>query len=205
MAKSDLIKDAIADKTKELIRNYSIEDITVTQICENAGLNRRTFYRYFRDKFEVVDWIYYRDELMHVEHYEGWSIFDYMPRIMQSLYNDRKYYINALKYKGQNSFRDFCTECLSKLIYPDFADVFATEWQLQFFIHNLCEMTYDACIDWLSEEPCISPQQFSSAYSDFLARAFTVSSRLLLRVPESRKRGISISHTEPSKGSQKHG
>lgn len=199
MSKSDLIKDAIAEKTKDLIRSHSIDEITVTEICDNAGLNRRTFYRYFRDKFEVVDWIYYHDALMNVEHYEGWCIFDYMPRIMQSLYNDRRYYINALKYKGQNSFRDYCTKCLSKLIIPDFGDVFSSEHQLAFFTYNLCEMTYDACINWLQEEPCRPPLQFAAEYSDFLARAFTMSSKLLLRIPETRKKEIRLVHLEPSK------
>jgi len=192
-------KNAIAEGTKELIRQGSIESITVTEICEKTGMNRRSFYRYFRDKFEVVDWIYYHDSLIDVSHYDGWSIFDYMPRIMESLYSDRRYYVNALKYKGQNSFREYCTQCLRKLIEPHYSDVFTEKGQLDFFTEHLCEMTYDACIAWLSSEPCMPPDEFTAYYGDFLIKSFSVSADLLLRTPKAGKQKITVRHAEPAR------
>ncbi len=203
MSASDIIKNAIASGTRELIRKKGVDDITVTEICESSGINRRTFYRYFRDKFDVVDWIYYNDALVHFDHYDGWSIYDYMPRIMESLYSDRRYYVNALSYRGQNSFRDFCTVCLKKLITADYENTFRSQQQLDFFISHLCEMTYDACIEWLSSEPCMSPTEFSAEYGDFLIRAFSTSAQLLLRTPIPGTREIEIKHAEPSRKSRK--
>ena len=199
MPNSQIIKNAIAEGTKDLIRHNSIDNITVTEICEKTGMNRRTFYRYFSDKFDVVDWIYYHDALVNFEHYDGWSAYDYMPRIMRSLYNDRAYYVNALKYKGQNSFRDYCTVCLRKLFEKDYAGVFAEKWELDFFIDHICEMTYDVCINWLSSEPCMPPEEFTGVYCDFLLKAFSFSSQLMLRTPAQGAKEITVQHREPSK------
>lgn len=203
MAVADIMKKAIADGTRDLIRHHRVEDITVTQICETTGVNRRSFYRYFRDKFDVINWIYYHDALIHFDHYDGWSIFDYMPRIMSSLYADRQYYLNALRYQGQNSFRDYCTGCLQPLFQPHYAGVFSDSVQLEFFIRHLCEMTYDACVAWLSSEPCKSPQDFTAEYADFLVRAFSTSSHLLLRTPAPGQKTIHVVHAEPARQNKK--
>lgn len=39
----------------ELMRETSIEQITVTQICQAAGISRVTFYIYYDDKYMLLD------------------------------------------------------------------------------------------------------------------------------------------------------
>ncbi|MFR6425525.1 MAG: TetR family transcriptional regulator [Oscillospiraceae bacterium] len=36
----------------------TLTDITVTDLCTDAEVNRRTFYRHFTDKYQLVTWIY---------------------------------------------------------------------------------------------------------------------------------------------------
>lgn len=38
----------------ELFREHGYDDVTITQIAERAGITRRTFFRYFPDKREVL-------------------------------------------------------------------------------------------------------------------------------------------------------
>lgn len=40
----------------ELGKINSIDRTTTMQICEAAGVSRQTFYRYFKDKYDVVQW-----------------------------------------------------------------------------------------------------------------------------------------------------
>ncbi|MGO3488982.1 MAG: TetR/AcrR family transcriptional regulator [Leuconostoc carnosum] len=47
----------------ELMQDKSFQDISVTEIAEAAGLSRRTFYRTFKDKQELLE--VYADELIH--------------------------------------------------------------------------------------------------------------------------------------------
>ena len=55
MANIDIVKNAVAEGTKDLMRSKTIDNISVNEICEKTGLKRRNFYRYFRDKYEVVE------------------------------------------------------------------------------------------------------------------------------------------------------
>ena len=44
----------------ELLKTKDFQDISVTEVAENAGISRRTFYRMFKDKYDLLD--YYTDQ-----------------------------------------------------------------------------------------------------------------------------------------------
>ena len=47
-------KEAIALALLKVMKIYDYKEITVTQITQEAGVSRKTFYRHFRDKDEVL-------------------------------------------------------------------------------------------------------------------------------------------------------
>ena len=48
----------LADAIKELMEYCTLEKITVTDIVRRAGFSRQTFYRNFRDKYDLVNWYF---------------------------------------------------------------------------------------------------------------------------------------------------
>ena len=62
MAQADIYRRTLAESLKELLERESIEKITVDEICEKAEISRRSFYRYFIDKYDVVSWIVDREK-----------------------------------------------------------------------------------------------------------------------------------------------
>lgn len=46
----------ILDAADKLVSHVPFNKLTVTQICEEAGVSRATFYRCFKDKFAVAQW-----------------------------------------------------------------------------------------------------------------------------------------------------
>lgn len=56
--KNDGTKQLIAQSIMELMLHQSIDSITVNAIVTPIGLTRQTFYNHFRDKYDLVDWIY---------------------------------------------------------------------------------------------------------------------------------------------------
>ena len=54
-------KDQLADGLKKLMLSKPFEKITIKQICDETGVIRITFYNYFVDKYEAMDYIIYRD------------------------------------------------------------------------------------------------------------------------------------------------
>lgn len=49
--------DALVIKTKELFWKYGVKRVTVEEICKEAGVSKMTFYKYFRNKKELVKYI----------------------------------------------------------------------------------------------------------------------------------------------------
>ncbi len=48
----------IAEKMRALLKQKPLEKIRVTEICQVAGIERPTFYYHFRDKYDLMAWIF---------------------------------------------------------------------------------------------------------------------------------------------------
>ena len=48
-------KQAMADSLKRYMEVKSLSKITISAICEDCGINRKTFYYHFKDIYAKVD------------------------------------------------------------------------------------------------------------------------------------------------------
>ncbi|GEM_PF-3267766 len=55
------IKNTIADSLIQLVQKENYTKITVEKIVESAGISRSTFYNYFDNKDELLEWVFIRD------------------------------------------------------------------------------------------------------------------------------------------------
>ena len=56
-------KKALAASLKKLLAHKSFSRITVTEIIEDCGLNRKTFYYHFEDIYGLLRWMLEQDLL----------------------------------------------------------------------------------------------------------------------------------------------
>ena len=66
MADSNSTKSALADAMKKLMVCKSFAKISISDLCEECGLNRKSFYYHFKDKYDLVNWIFYVDFLTNM-------------------------------------------------------------------------------------------------------------------------------------------
>jgi ComF family protein len=50
-------REILADSLRELAAQMSVDRITVKAIAENCGYSQATFYRQFRDKYDLIAWV----------------------------------------------------------------------------------------------------------------------------------------------------
>lgn len=168
---------ALSRAVKTLLREKQFTHITVEEICHEAGVSRRNFYRYFPDKYDLLNWMYY-DEFCkaindrHIEH-----TLELLPFVCNHLYTDRALYKNAFDVKGQNSFREYCKQRLHPYFVKDYGESFPNETIRDFFIDHIIDALFDGFQIWLSETPCRSAEE----YSDYLTKTIT---RFALRFAE---------------------
>ncbi|MEG1932709.1 MAG: TetR family transcriptional regulator, partial [Pygmaiobacter sp.] len=58
MADSAHTKRVLGDSLKELMQKKPLAKISVGDITAHCGINRQTFYYHFKDKYDLVNWIY---------------------------------------------------------------------------------------------------------------------------------------------------
>lgn len=126
MAESIITKKALASSLKKLLEVMPFEKITIADICEGCGMNRKSFYYHFRDKYDLVNWIFdtefleiARDALdpncrFGERTRKHWRS---IREICNYLYENRSFYQKVLTYRGQNSLSDHFRE----VCYPVFS------------------------------------------------------------------------------------
>ena len=108
MPDANMTKTVLAKSLKELTKKKSIHKISIAEITKHCGMNRQTFYYHFRDKYELVSWIYYYEIIRVVtkdKTLRDWS--DGIMQILTIMKNDISFYQNALNITGQNSFEEY--------------------------------------------------------------------------------------------------
>lgn len=116
MADSNITKSALANSMKLLMQEKPFEKISVIDICKGCGLNRKSFYYHFKDKYDLVNWIFYMDFITSAglgDFEDGW---DLLISIAEMFYRDQAFYTEAFAIEGQNSFRDYFSESMKPIV-----------------------------------------------------------------------------------------
>lgn len=100
-------KELLAESLKDLAQFKPVDKITVKELAKNCGLTAPTFYNNFRDKYELMAWIYNLEVEASLENFgRGDSFEDVICKWMEIVLDDKNFYLNLLKNAvGQNSFR----------------------------------------------------------------------------------------------------
>lgn len=165
MADSNITKQALATALRELMEQVPFDKIQVLHICDRCGMNRKSFYYHFKDKYDLLNWIFDTEILSFLCEYTKLknteSRIDLIQKICDYFYDNRKFYRKALKIKGQNSFSEHFRECIVPILrirleqtIGDNADDFALN-----FLTDAAICTLER---WLLDKNCIPSEQFVS-------------------------------------------
>ena len=58
MAESGTTKQALAEAMKTLLIQRPFRKVSVGDICEVCGMSRKSFYYHFKDKYDLLNWIF---------------------------------------------------------------------------------------------------------------------------------------------------
>ena len=161
MPEKDKTRKALAEALKAIMRKVPFAKISINDICEKAGTSRRNFYRYFPDKYALLNWIYETELGNTFPSDDSWLIQDYVPYVCNHVYQDRLFYSNAFTVTGQNSFRSFFEERMKPKFMHDYGDVFMSDVAAKFYISHITDAILDRILIWLKSEPCMPPEEFA--------------------------------------------
>lgn len=117
MANSDFTKFMIARGLKQLLETNSFLDISVGDIAQHCKISRNTFYYHFRDKYDVISWIFYTEITPLIGDtisMEQWG--SGMRALCRYMQENKSFYMNVLQFEGQNSFADCLMDFYQNLV-----------------------------------------------------------------------------------------
>ncbi len=107
-SKADIVKAAFSAALEDLMLKKDLEEISVNEISDRAGMSRTTFYRYFQDKYELSRW--------RLENILGDSnrpdvnldiVSANLEMMVCEIGKHKPYYKKLFSYAGQNSLDEF--------------------------------------------------------------------------------------------------
>ena len=103
----DTTKNLILNKFNKLLETYPFERLTVDIIAKESGISKSTFYRYFLDKYDVMNYSYKRlvDGLFNSPDCHSWREMFY--HLAQASRMDAQRLKNAYDSAGVNSYSVF--------------------------------------------------------------------------------------------------
>lgn len=146
----------IANTMKRLLQKKPIEDIRVTEICREAEIERPTFYYHFKDKYELMAWIFCQSA-------EGTDVID-VESAAQSMNKMRQELIfmkRAYEDKSQNPMWAYIVEYFVEQYTGQAKEklgVDALDTQLQYSIRLYCYGAVGMTREWLLKDN-ITPAQ----------------------------------------------
>ena len=151
MSEANVTKNALAASMKKLMRMRPFEKISVSDICNDCGINRKSFYYHFRDKYDLVNWIFYVgfiEELNLTSYDNGWQL---MKDMCGYFYREKEFYRAALKIEGQNSFKDYLIDTVTPIAEFFMQDILPHNDDDNFFISFVTDALLTSIVRWLSD------------------------------------------------------
>lgn len=130
MTASERTKKFICDAFKELCKQKPYSKVSVKDIIAKCEMSKATFYYHFRDKQDVVNYIFHNDivvpthDMISAGSVPEWTcIIEFS---LQKMLSDRYLYIPAMRDTGQNNLEEYSLaqtiECWMHMATMLFAD-----------------------------------------------------------------------------------
>ena len=162
MSDSNITKRALSQALKELMKTRPIEKISVGNICDACGLNRKSFYYHFQDKYELIYWIYCTEFLDAAlsRHYD--DSLELLDSVCCYFYDNREFYVNTFRMEGQNSFSGFFHSVVYAILKEQLSDVFSSEPSIDPYAEFYTDAIVQAIKKWLLRKDRMPPHEFAS-------------------------------------------
>ncbi len=166
MAGSNITKRALADAIKALMEEGPFEKISIAQICDKCGMNRKSFYYHFRDKYDLLNWIFDTDFISFAKSYaEKENIserLDVLNDICAFFYKNRSFYRKALKIEDCNSLSEHMQDYFRPLIAIRIKHFLGEEATDDFAVDFYSDAALGAFRRWILDENSLPPEEFSA-------------------------------------------
>lgn len=162
-------KTLLAESFKELAKFKTVDKITIKELTKNCGLTTPTFYNHFRDKYDLMAWIYNQKIESSIKNFgRGDSFEDVICKWLEIALEDEEFFLNLLKNAvGQNSFRyatnDYAINLLEDWIKTR-REINELSPEISFCLRFFMRAVSEFVNDWALDKWDCSPRQMAKFF-----------------------------------------
>ena len=108
MPYSNATKQAFADALRKLLEQKPFAKISVSHICEECGMNRKSFYYHFKDIYDLLEWIFANEVVKKIEKettIKNWQ--ENFKYVLDYMLENKKFIIKTYNSLSRKTLLDF--------------------------------------------------------------------------------------------------
>ncbi|PWM41455.1 MAG: TetR family transcriptional regulator [Clostridiales bacterium] len=179
MKEQDKTKYELARAIKTLMEHAELDRITVKDICAQCGLSRQTFYRNFKDKYDLVNWYFERlAQKSFKQMGVSYTLREGLLKKFCFIKAERSFFAQAFKSRDCNSILAYDYESILSLYTGIITRKTGRplEGDVRFLLEMYCKGSIDMTVKWATTGMRQPPEEIV----DLLIEAMPERLRLLL-------------------------
>lgn len=162
----DNTKQRIAQTFSEQLQQKSLEQITVKELTETLGISRQTFYYYFHDIYDIIEWIFETESEIILSGFstiDSWQ-FGYI-LMMQWVQSHSRLILSCYR----SIRKDYVETFMNRILYPYIEQVVrdqaqgmqVTQAQIQFISRFFTLAINAISLEWIGKGMTDSPTELA--------------------------------------------
>lgn len=159
MANSNITKRLLIQSLKDLVKEVPLEKITVADICQRQGMNRKSFYYHFKDKYDLLKYTF-QTEFIQAKSIKNSNGEHHIYHLCNYLYENKDFYRHVLRPHQHNYFRLYFYEIIQGFVEKGIEQILPPEKKDDFHVFFLTDGLVCGIERWIMDYKPIPPQAF---------------------------------------------
>ena len=167
----DRTKQLFADKILQLAKHKPIKNIQIKELCDLCGVERTTFYYHFRDKYELVAWIFKQNYIEEASRAETINDERMIREMFRRLSMQKEFFLNALQDSSQNNLREYMLAFyigIEEKVLCEYYHTDSLNEELLYEVRNYSFGCMGQTIDWLLGKNNLSAEKMAHYQYKFM-------------------------------------
>ena len=179
-AMSEVTKRALEQSLKNLLLKKPLTKITISDIAEDCGINRMTFYYHFKDIYDLVEWSCLEDAKKALEGkktHDTWQ--EGFLQIFQAVQDNKPFIMSVYRCvdraQVERYLKPFVDNLLMNVIEEESADIAVRDEDKNFIAQIYTYIFVGLMLDWIAddmrEEPKVIVDKLAILMQDSFSNA----------------------------------
>ena len=179
---SQVTKRALEQSLKNLLLKKPLTKITISDITEDCGINRMTFYYHFKDIYDLVEWACLEDAKRALDEKKTYDTGQQgLLQIFEAVQENKPFILNVYRCVHREQVEKYLQPLVDQLmldvIQEESASMMIREEDKQFIAKIYAYIFIGVMLDWIKDDMREAPQEIVARLVKLLRGSVTAALR----------------------------